>query len=115
LGIHSYQPHDSNKWFVLTVSAADLWLDSNKLTGTVPTEINSLTILGEFVGHCLAPIIFLSLCPHECAFSWIVLCIADFLYLYDNMFTGNYTCPAFVEECGISCDNGLKPACRSLG
>ena len=116
--IHSYPLHDSHGLFVCC--AAFLGLTNNSLTGTIPSEINSLTNLSEFVGHCLPPIFFLSLCPHEYAFSWILLCIAGLLELYNNTFTGNYTCPDLIEDCWISCDNYIErqyytSTCRSLG
>jgi hypothetical protein len=40
------------------------------------------------------------------------------LYLYDNNFTGEFTCPAFIDDCWISCDyyetDTFTQACRSL-
>jgi hypothetical protein len=109
-------PHEyAFSWIVFCI-AGSLDLSYNALTGMIPFEvINSLTNLGEFVGHCLPPIFFLSLCPHEYAFSWILLCIADELWLYNNAFIGNYTCPDFIDDCLISCYDEFDPACRSLG
>jgi hypothetical protein len=100
----------------LSVCADNLDLSHNNLTGTIPSEvINSLTNLGEFLGSRL-PSFFSFLCaPHGYAFSWIALCIADALFLYDNMLTGNYTCPGFITYCGISCDDDTDLACRSRG
>lgn len=62
----------------------NLELNENDLQGTVPTELLLLTNL-------------------------------DALNLYGNKnLTGPFTCPAYVEICGVSCNNGVLPECREL-
>lgn len=42
------------------------------------------------------------------------LTLLDTLWLYDNNVTGPFTCPEFVEKCGVLCTNGTLPKCRTL-
>jgi hypothetical protein len=38
----------------------------------------------------------------------------SFLDLSNNNFTGEFTCPAFIDYCRISCDDIENDTCRSL-
>jgi hypothetical protein len=62
-GVHWYPLCDSNG-LTLIICAASLHLDVNKLTGTIPTEINKLVNLSEFVGHHVSLSFSSRTCPH---------------------------------------------------
>jgi hypothetical protein len=41
----------------------------------------------------------------------------NWLFLYSNNFSGEFTCPPFIDDCWISCDyyaDTYTQACRSL-
>ncbi len=85
--------------------AAFLDLYANSLTGTIPTEIASLTSLCESsVVWLLVMMIVLMFQQYSNAHDCIVLHSTDDLVLYDSNLTGEFTCPAFVDICAISCN-----------
>jgi hypothetical protein len=56
----------------------------------------------------------------SCVFFIVLSCLlvifhsTAWLLLYDNNFTGEFTCPAFIDDCQISCDDYNNDTCRSL-
>lgn len=44
----------------------------------------------------------------------LLLTNLDSLYLYGNNVSGPFTCPDFVEICGVSCNDTTLPECREL-
>ena len=76
--------------------------------------------LSDFVDCCL-PFLFplrKECPPNEYSLGLFSVYGTQYLYLYDNILTGNYTCPDSIERCWISCDsltNNFTDACRSLG
>ena len=110
LCIHSYLRRVSNNSFSFSTLADYLDLSNNTLSGTIPSEaMNRLTNLGEFIVWPLClPYTqrFSSRCTIVTMYSHGLypLCNAEEIRLFGNMFSGSYTCPDFIAECGISCD-----------
>jgi Leucine-rich repeat (LRR) protein len=93
---------------MLNLTELSLW--HNSLMGTIPSQLGSLTKLKvlELSGNSLTGTI-----PSQIA----LMSNLDFLLLYNNNFTGEFTCPAFIDDCWISCDwftDTYTEACRSL-
>jgi hypothetical protein len=117
----------------LLTNLNDLGLAKNRLRGTIPTEIGILTQLTG-LGLCCNSL--MGSIPTEIAFltSLAVLALWDnsltgtvpaeigfltsltALSLQINNLTGEFTCPAFISQCYISCDPvfNYTEACRSL-
>jgi hypothetical protein len=90
-----------------------LW--GNSLTGTIPTEIALLSNLGESSVVLLLVVMIVLSCVFHC--TLMLAChihSKDWLEIYDNNFTGEFTCPAFIDECYISCYYYNNDTCRSL-
>jgi hypothetical protein len=98
-------------------STAELYLSNNSLTGTIPSQILLMSNLCE----CSIVWLLVVLIVLSCLFFILLSCLlvilhsTDDLQLYKNNFTGEFTCPAFIENCLISCnyydDNNT---CQSL-
>jgi hypothetical protein len=100
---------------VIFHSTAGLALSLNSLTGTIPSEIALMSNLGESRVVWLLVVMILLSCVFHC--TLMVAChihSTDGLYLYDNNFTGEFMCPAFIDNCEISCDDSNNNTCRSL-
>jgi len=92
-------------------SLDDFYLHSNKLTGTIPSEIASMDNLSESDSAIL-----LMTHPHKSSCS--LESHIDELLVYDNLLTGNFTCPNNITVCDVSCFTNFTlqpdPACRVL-
>jgi hypothetical protein len=96
------------------------WLDlsGNSLTGTIPSQIALMSNLCESSTVWLLVVMIMLSCVFRC--TLMVAChihSKDLLNLFSNNFTGEFTCPDFVDECWISCDRATDTyteACRSL-
>jgi hypothetical protein len=96
-------------------STAGLSLSSNSLTGTIPSEVGLLTKLSKSSVVWLLVVMIVLSCVFQC--TLMLAChihSTDWLSLYDNNFTGEFTCPAFIDYCRISCDDYFNNTCRSL-
>jgi hypothetical protein len=101
---------------VIFQSIDTLLLDSNGLTGTIPSQIAMMSNLCESsIVWLLVVMIVLS-----CVFLIVLSCLCVIFHsigslrLYNNSFTGEFTCPAFIDDCRISCDDYNNDTCRSL-
>jgi hypothetical protein len=111
-------------FLVIFHSTAGLYLSGNSLRGTIPSQIALMSNLGESSVVWLL-VALIVLCVFHCCLSFFHS--TDWLYLYDNNFTGEFTCPDFIGDCWISCDHDYNcwisfdvetdtytQACRSL-
>lgn len=96
----------SSAHFFLLIATEVLSLFNNTLTGTIPSEISLLANLGTLV-------MSLRISRLSTRLSHVSRLAVDFLLLYGNNFTGPFTCPAYVETCGVSCDF-VDEECRVL-
>jgi hypothetical protein len=104
---------------VIFHSTEELSLRDNNLVGTIPSQLGLLTKLSKSsVVWFLVVMIVLS-----CVFFIVLSCLlvifhsTAWLGLYNNNFTGEFTCPAFIGDCWISCDDltdTYTQACHSL-
>jgi hypothetical protein len=102
---------------VIFHSTDALYLFNNSLTGTIPSQIALMSNLGESSVVWLLVVMIVLSCVFHC--TLMLAChihSKDWLSLYDNNFTGEFTCPAhaFIDECYISCDDYNNDTCRSL-
>jgi hypothetical protein len=99
-------------------STAVLWLSDNRLTGTIPSQIALMSNLCESSVVWLLVLRIVLSCVFHC--TLMVAChihSTGSLQLYGNNFTGEFTCPAFIDDCWISCDwntDTYTEACLSL-
>jgi hypothetical protein len=95
-------------------STAGLGLSFNSLIGTIPSQLGLLTKLSK------SSVVWLLVVMIVCVFFIVLSCLlvmfhsTDGLWLSGNNFTGEFTCPAFIDECWISCDDAYNDTCRSL-
>ena len=100
---------------ILILNSTDtLDLSSNTLSGTIPSEIGLLSNLSESCCHFLLSPICPDMYVCSCLSCNLILNSTATLYLYNNNFTGNFTCPDLISDCAISCDDGYHESCRSL-
>lgn len=92
-------------------SIGSLLLNNNKLTGMIPTEIASMSSLGECLQSRLRGLLVHSILSSFPALPFFMIVS---LFLYRNNFTGEFTCPDFIEKCAISCVVPHNVSCRSL-
>jgi hypothetical protein len=100
---------------VIFHSTAFLSLYDNSLTGTIPSQIALLSNLGESSVVWLLVVMIVLSCVFHC--TLMLAChihSKDWLDIYDNNFTGEFTCPAFLDSCYISCYDYNNDTCRSL-
>jgi Leucine-rich repeat (LRR) protein len=84
----------------------ELSLNANSLTGTILKDIGLMTNLDWLD---LSSNNLMGSIPSEIA----LLTNLNWLRLHDNNLMGEFTCPALIEMCRISCDTN-SDACRSL-
>jgi hypothetical protein len=103
---------------VIFHSTARLFLSNNSLMGTIPSQIAMMSNLCESSVAWLLVVMIVLSCVFHC--TLMLAChihSTDFLDLYNNNFTGEFTCPDFIDVCLISCDyfaDTYTEACRSL-
>ena len=95
-------------------STGYLDLYNNNLTGTIATEIGLMTNLCESCCRFLLSPICPGMYVCSCLSCILILNSTDSLYLYNNNFTGNFTCPDLISDCAIACDDSSNESCRSL-
>ncbi len=101
---------------VMFHSTDGLWLSGNSLTGTIPSQVGLLTTLSESIVVLLLVVMIVLSCVFFIVLSCLLVIFhsTDELSLYDNNFTGEFTCPVFIDYCRISCDEYNNDTCRSL-
>jgi len=94
-------------------STAGLWLYNNSLTGTITSKIGLLTKLSKSCCCLVATTFFY--CALKCSLMLhLYFHSTDGLFLYNNSFTGEFTCRNFITYCKVSCDDYSNDACHSL-
>lgn len=88
-------------------STDGLYLEDNMMTGTIPSKMSFLDDLGTFLS---------TFSDHSLSHNVGILNLSctETLYLYGNTWTGEFTCPDFIDECLVSCNGYLHGDCRSL-
>jgi hypothetical protein len=107
-------------FLVIIHFTAELYLSANSLTGSIPTEIALMSNLSEFSVVWLLVVMIVLSCVIHC--TLMLACHIHStvqLFLFNNNFTGEFTCPDFIDDynCWISCDvetDTYTQACRSL-
>jgi hypothetical protein len=104
-------------FLVIIHFTAELYLSANSLTGSIPTEIALMSNLSESSVVWLLVVMIVLSCVFHC--TLMLACHIHStvqLFLFNNNFTGEFTCPAraFIDECYISCDDYNNDTCRSL-
>jgi hypothetical protein len=94
------------------LTLAEVRFDINRMTGPIPSffsQMSKLSMCGSL------------LCPHQpvlvqygCSHAGFFVSPTAILRLYDNLFTGTFECPSFIETCLVSCNNVTDPACGTL-
>jgi hypothetical protein len=90
---------------VIFHSTAILSLFDNQLTGTIPSEVGLMFNLGESSVVWLLVVMIMLSCVSHC--TLMLAChihSTAYLDLSGNNFTGEFTCPAFIDDCWIWCD-----------
>jgi hypothetical protein len=98
-------------------STVGLYLYKNSLTGTIPSEIGLLTKLSELIVVWFLVVIIVVMFYIVLSCLLVIFHSTDWLFLYSNNFSGEFTCPPFIDDCWISCDyyaDTYTQACRSL-
>jgi hypothetical protein len=100
---------------VIIHSTAELDLSLNSLMGTIPSEVGLMSNLCELSVVCLLVVMIVLSCVFHCNLMLVIIFHStDWLSLYNNSFTGKFTCPDFISYCRISCDDSNNDTCRSL-
>jgi hypothetical protein len=100
---------------VIFHSTADVILSGNSLTGTIPSQLAMMPNLCESSVVWLL-VVMIVICVFHCTLmlAFVIFHSTDTLALSGNNFTGEFTCPGFIDECYISCDDYNNDTCRSL-
>jgi hypothetical protein len=100
---------------VIFHSTVTLDLSINSLTGTIPSQLALMSNLSESSVVWLLVVMIMLSCVFHC--TLMLACHIHstvWLDLSGNNFTGEFTCPDFIDLCAISCDDFINNTCRSL-
>ncbi len=101
-------------WLVVIFhSTVYLDLSENSLRGIIPSQIALMSNLGESRVVWMLIVMIVVMCFIALSCLLVFFNSTDDLQLYNNNFTGEFTCPAFIDHCQISCWDDIE-ACRSL-
>jgi hypothetical protein len=88
-------------------SLIQLNLEQQNLTGTIPTELLLLTKNGLFLCELIVLVALTASPLSQFSLTTLICC-------FWQQLIGPFTCPEFIEICGVSCGNVLNDQCRDL-